>query len=81
MVKGTTFVVCFLTQLFGQGHRSLAGDAVAGIPASDVWVAVRAQPVPRIQWSSVPLTPSDDRELNPSLQQLLFTNNSQGSRK
>lgn len=39
----------------------------------------QVQPVPRMRQSSVPLTPRADRELNPSLQQLLFTNNSQGS--
>ena len=52
---------------------------MVGIPASDVWLAVTGQPVPRMQWSSVPLTSRADQELNPSLQQLLFTNNSQGS--
>jgi len=72
-------MVCSLTQQFRQGHRSPVGAAMAGIPASDVWLAVTGQPVPRMRRSSVPLTPRADRELNPSSQQLLFTNNSQRS--
>lgn len=51
MMLGTTSILRSLTWQLGQAQRSLVGDATVGILASALWVAVRAQYVPRVQRS------------------------------